>query len=120
MKTVKSGTAIIAEPKWTAQKGEPVRAIDADKMKADLLTVDPQFETMIDWCIRVLDAQPTIEPEREKGHWVRWYEIKEDENGIEYIPRCTCSKCDTEYDPHSTRHIRFCTFCGANMMEERR
>ena len=45
------------------QKGEPMRAIDADKMKADLLTVDPQFETMIDWCISVLDAQPTIEPE---------------------------------------------------------
>jgi len=37
-----------------------MRAIDADKMKEDLLTVDPQYETMIQWCITVLDAQPTI------------------------------------------------------------
>lgn len=41
-----------------------MRLIDADSMKADLLTVDPQYETMIQWCITVLDAQPTIEPER--------------------------------------------------------
>lgn len=44
-----------------------MRLIDADKMKEDLLTVDPQYETMIQWCITVLDAQPTIEPERKKG-----------------------------------------------------
>ena len=38
-----------------------MRLIDADAMIADLLTVDPQYETMIDWCCRVVDAQPTIE-----------------------------------------------------------
>lgn len=37
------------------------RLIDADAMIADLLTVDPRYETMIDWCCRVLDAQPTID-----------------------------------------------------------
>lgn len=36
------------------------RLIDADKMCADLATVDPRYETMIDWCIRVTQAQPTI------------------------------------------------------------
>ena len=36
------------------------RLIDADKMCADLATVDPEYEIMIDWCIRVTEAQPTI------------------------------------------------------------
>ena len=36
------------------------RLIDADKMCADLVTVDPQYETMIEWCIQVTNAQPTI------------------------------------------------------------
>ena len=38
-----------------------MRLIDADAMVADLLTVDPQFESMKQWCITVVDAQPTIE-----------------------------------------------------------
>ena len=36
------------------------RLIDADAMCNDLATVDPRYETMIDWCIRVTEAQPTI------------------------------------------------------------
>ena len=36
------------------------RLIDADKMCADLATVDPQYETMIEWCIQVTNAQPTV------------------------------------------------------------
>lgn len=38
-----------------------MRLIDADKMCADLATVDPQYKTMIDWCIRVTEAQPTVD-----------------------------------------------------------
>lgn len=38
-----------------------MRLIDADAMTADLLTVDPQFETMIHWSLTVLDAQPTVD-----------------------------------------------------------
>lgn len=38
-----------------------MRLIDADAMTADLLTVDPQFEAMIHWCLTVLDAQPTVD-----------------------------------------------------------
>lgn len=38
-----------------------MRLIDADAMCADLATVDPQYETMIEWCIRVTVAQPTVD-----------------------------------------------------------
>ena len=83
------------------------RLIDADSMKADLLTVDPQYETMIQWCITVLDAQPTVEPERKTGEWITqmfgsWAE---------------CSECHELYDiPISLSN--FCPNCGADMRGE--
>jgi hypothetical protein len=36
------------------------RLIDADAMCNDLATVDIQYAQMIDWCISVTEAQPTI------------------------------------------------------------
>lgn len=36
------------------------RLIDADEMCNDLSTVDPRYETLIGWCIRVTEAQPTV------------------------------------------------------------
>lgn len=36
------------------------RLVDADAMCADLATVDRQFEQMVEWCISVTEAQPTI------------------------------------------------------------
>lgn len=36
------------------------RLIDKDKMIADLLTVDPHYQDLIDWCLQVTEAQPTI------------------------------------------------------------
>ena len=36
------------------------RLIDVDSTIADLQTVDPRYETMIKWCIQVLEAQPTV------------------------------------------------------------
>ena len=36
------------------------RLIDADAMCNDLDTVDIQYAQMIDWCISVTEAQPTI------------------------------------------------------------
>ena len=36
------------------------KLIDADVMCADLTTVNPLYKTMIDWCIRVTKAQPTV------------------------------------------------------------
>lgn len=41
-----------------------MRLIDADRMKVDLLTVDPRYETMVYWCLTVLDAQPTVDPQQ--------------------------------------------------------
>ena len=71
MKTVKSGTAIIAEPKRTAQKGGLMRAIDADALTEDckryLGTLNPDRDgkecTRIHWLIGVLENAPTIDPE---------------------------------------------------------
>lgn len=37
------------------------RYIDADAMAYQLLTIDRQFESMSDWCLQVLDAQPTAD-----------------------------------------------------------
>lgn len=50
------------KPDWCplVEIPEHGRLIDADKMCADLATVDPQYETMIDWCIQVTNAQPTV------------------------------------------------------------
>ena len=96
-----------------------MRLIDADAMKADLLTVDPQYETMIDWCICVLDAQPTIEPERKKGKWLpnpysnAWdvcsvcgtgtkrREYGTNQNGTEWVTECSylhCPWCGAEME----------------------
>lgn len=36
------------------------RLIDKDKMIEDLLTVDPHYQDLIDWCLQVTEAQPTI------------------------------------------------------------
>lgn len=97
-----------------------MRLIDADAMTADLLTVDPQYETMIHWCLTVLDAQPTIE-ERKKGCW--------EHTGVTKSYRFTCSVCgQTAYyvsgSCGSTRNkisnickYKYCPHCGARMTE---
>ena len=83
-----------------------MRLINADSMKADLLTVDPQYETMIQWCITVLDAQPTIEPERKTGKWITQ----------QFGSWAECSECHELYDiPISLSN--FCPNCGAKMEE---
>lgn len=52
----------VPRPDWCPLVEIPVhgRLIDADEMCADLVTVDPQYETMIEWCIQVTNAQPTV------------------------------------------------------------
>lgn len=74
-----------------------MRLIDADAMIADLLTVDPHFETMVHWCCTVVDAQPTVD-------------------AVEVI-RCKDCKCfdsDMERcvdgDEHPTRPDAFCSW----------
>ena len=60
-----------------------------------------------------------IEPQesRDIAHWIRWYIQKETETSTEYIPHCKRSKCGKEYDPHSSKFIKFCSHCGAKMRE---
>lgn len=36
------------------------RLVDADAMCADLATVDIQYQQMVEWCVSVTEAQPTI------------------------------------------------------------
>lgn len=38
-----------------------MRLIDADAMCADLATVDPRYKAMIEWGVRVTEAQPTVD-----------------------------------------------------------
>lgn len=76
--------------------------IDADSMKADLLTVDPRYEGMIQWCITVLDAQPTIE-ERKTGKWIPF----------DY-PWYRCSECGAVRENKSFLE-NYCPNCGARM-----
>ena len=86
-----------------------MRLIDADSMKADLLTVDPQYETMIQWCITVLDAQPTIEPERKTGKWQRKYSRP----GV-YADLCWhCSICGGKFSDTYANMWKHCPDCGS-------
>lgn len=95
-----------------------MRLIDADSMKADLLTVDPQYETMIQWCITVLDAQPTIDPERKTGKWMISETAYDD-------TEAKCSECgfvtlvnEPGNGLHMLSDLRFCPNCGAKMEGE--
>ena len=50
------------------------------------------------------------------GHWIRWYE--ETQRGTHYtesIPHCKCSECNKEYDPYTSKFIKYCPECGAKM-----
>ena len=106
MKTVKSGTAIIAEPKRTTQKGELMRAIDADAL---IETFEDRLEKIRNrygdysgeagvcaGALHLIREQPTIEPERKTGKWIVHYE---------------CPKCG-EITKDFTE---CCPFCGAEM-----
>ena len=68
-------------------------------------------------CIAMVINEPPITPQPEIGYWIRWYERKETEQYRENIPHCNCSKCGKEYDPHSSKFIKFCSHCGAKMRE---
>lgn len=68
-------------------------------------------------CLRAVEALPTVIPQQKIGYWLRWYERKETEQYRENIPHCNCSECGKEYDPHSSQFIKFCSNCGAKMVE---
>ena len=92
-----------------------MRAIDADALLEAVKDYPYGYRGMIE---STISEQPTIEPERKKGKWIRWYETKEDATGTVYIPHCKCSECNTEYLPHRSQLISFCNVCGADMREK--
>lgn len=73
----------------------------------------------IDRIETVLNQLPPVNPQPKTGHWIRWYEQKENDWVIENIPHCKCSECGKEYDPHSSQSIKYCNGCGAKMIDPR-
>lgn len=67
--------------------------------------------------IEALNGLPSVTPQPKTGHWIRWYEQKEYDWGIDNIPHCKCSECGKEYDPHSSQFIKYCCECGVKMAE---
>lgn len=64
-----------------------------------------------------LEQLPPVNPQPKTGHWIRWYEKKGDERCVTYIPHCKCSVCNKEYDSYSSQFIKYCSECGAKMVE---
>ena len=65
----------------------------------------------------MLEHLPPVTPQPKTGHWIRWYEQKENDGCIEHIPHCKCSECGKEYDPFSSQFVKYCNECGAKMAE---
>ena len=76
-----------------------MRLIDADAMCADLATVDPRYKAMIEWAIRVTEAQPTVD-------------------AVEVV---RCKDCvDSEVIPKEMQNVGewFCNYWCAEMHED--
>ena len=59
------------------------------------------------------------QPERKKGKWKKWWEVKPDGFGGEvHIPHWACAECGTEYSPHLTSAVHYCVNCGVEMEVE--
>ena len=96
------------------RKGKKVidmRCIDADALIGSLHNYgfyDGNDRTMV---YKVIQLQPTIEPERKKGKWI---------NDEHDIPRCSECKHIPEYNWHIDDYYYsdFCPNCGADMTED--
>lgn len=58
------------------------------------------------------------QPERKKGKWKKWWEVKQDEFGEIHIPHWACAECGTEYSPHLASAVHYCANCGVEMEVE--
>ena len=106
------------------QKGEPMRLIDADKLKKDVLDLPNCYNGFSDTydkacIIGVIEEQPTIEPERKKGMWTEKHHAYSDEESvIEEWQSCCCSECgryDTRPYMYYFSEPNYCSYCGADM-----
>ena len=64
-------------------------------------------------CYNIIQRQPTIEPERKKGHWIRHPEQRNIFNG----KTIECSECHEKYTVQYVEDEWFCRHCGADMRE---
>lgn len=80
----------------------------------DLHTVDPKYQKMVDWCIRVIEAQPAadVAPVRH-GRWVIYKAPDAYHCGL-----VKCPFCGEEMIAESDEY-NFCPNCGAKMDGER-
>lgn len=82
-----------------------MRTIDVDELKEALLEARRSETDTVPKLIRLIDAQPTIEPKR--GRW-----IDEHESGHgAWVGKCSC--CG-----HENRVDNYCPNCGARMEED--
>ena len=97
-----------------------MRAIDADdfgnRMYHEVFEKDTDMQKWDSGCwVRyklfenVLREQPTIEPQRKKGHWI----LVKGSNGKDYHK---CSKC--LHTQEITGVKNYCAVCGAEMREQ--
>ena len=87
-----------------------MRCIDADALKKDLTRFYDNEVT----AKRLIDEQPTIEPQRNKGHWIRHPEQRNIFNG----KTIECSECHEKYTVQYVEDEWFCRHCGADMRED--
>ena len=98
-----------------------MRLIDADELidkYGDWYTEEGTEEGYIGTIKGIVDSMPTIETERKKGKWIRWYEEIKSGSCTDYIPHCKCSECGTDINARSSLFIKFCPYCGADMRGE--
>lgn len=102
------------------------RPIDADALKDAIIEkgqrnrrykLSETWELNRDEIWDVINAQPTVELERKKAHWVgynadnpRW--LRDDGEPI----FLTCSECENTVMNNGSSHWRFCPKCGCRMM----
>ena len=70
-----------------------------------------------DYLRKRISSLTPVTSQPKMGHWIRWYEKKENDGYTENIPHCKCSECGKEYDPYSSQFIKYCNECGAKMQE---
>ena len=104
--------AIIGE-----EEQQPWDCVSRTKV-AEILKNNESYFDEVWYCIDLInkvDDLPPVTPQPKVGHWIRWYEQKENDGCIDHIPHCKCSECGKEYEPHSSQFVKYCNKCGAKM-----
>ena len=87
-----------------------MRLIDADALEPDADYYEGDY-----WAVSIVQIHnaPTIEPQRNKGHWIRHPEQRNIFNG----KTIECSECHEKYTVQYVEDEWFCRHCGAEMRE---